>query len=103
MVLTNQSPMFQCCLLLSMLPQEIVGKNLEPERMYDSVNFILQLQVSIVKFVVAHFSISQDLFGNQWSVVLIFVYITRPWSAKIMHIFSVICFNIFPLLKFPHI
>ncbi|QCD93398.1 cycloartenol synthase [Vigna unguiculata] len=34
----------KCCLLLSMLPEEIVGEKLEPERMYDSVNFILSLQ-----------------------------------------------------------
>jgi len=52
--------LFQCCLLLSMLPEEIVGEKLEPERMYDTVNFILSLQVSIIKFVVAHFSILYD-------------------------------------------
>jgi len=43
-----------------MLPEEIVGEKLEPERMYDTVNFILSLQVSIIKFVVAHFSILYD-------------------------------------------
>jgi len=52
--------MFQCCLLLSMLQEEIVGEKLEPERLYDAVNFILSLQVSILNFVVAHFSISYD-------------------------------------------
>jgi len=41
--------MFQCCLLLSMLPEEIVGEKLEPERLYDSVNFLLSLQVSVIK------------------------------------------------------
>ncbi|WVY92390.1 hypothetical protein V8G54_031478, partial [Vigna mungo] len=30
--------------LLSMLPEEIVGEKLEPERLYDSVNFLLSLQ-----------------------------------------------------------
>uniref|UniRef100_A0A2N9I7E2 Squalene cyclase C-terminal domain-containing protein n=1 Tax=Fagus sylvatica TaxID=28930 RepID=A0A2N9I7E2_FAGSY len=34
----------KCCLLLSMLPSEIVGKKMEPERLYDSVNVILSLQ-----------------------------------------------------------
>ncbi|ESW19794.1 hypothetical protein PHAVU_006G156000 [Phaseolus vulgaris] len=34
----------KCCLLLSMLPEEIVGEKLEPERLYDSVNFLLSLQ-----------------------------------------------------------
>ena len=41
------SLLFQCCLLLSMLPSEIVGKKMEPERLYDSVNVILSLQVRI--------------------------------------------------------
>ncbi|AET01561.1 beta-amyrin synthase [Medicago truncatula] len=36
--------MFQCCLLLSMLPPKIVGEMVEPERLYDSVNFVLSLQ-----------------------------------------------------------
>jgi len=47
--------MFQCCLLLSMLPEEIVGEKLEPERLYDSVNFILSLQVSVIKNLVDTF------------------------------------------------
>ncbi|XP_059456664.1 beta-amyrin synthase-like isoform X1 [Corylus avellana] len=34
----------KCCLLLSMLPPEIVGEKMEPEELYDSVNFILSLQ-----------------------------------------------------------
>ncbi|CAJ1962343.1 unnamed protein product [Sphenostylis stenocarpa] len=34
----------KCCLLLSTLPPEIVGEKMEPERLYDSVNFILSLQ-----------------------------------------------------------
>ncbi|XP_022642924.1 beta-amyrin synthase isoform X4 [Vigna radiata var. radiata] len=34
----------KCCLLLSMLPEEIVGEKLEPERLYDSVNFLFSLQ-----------------------------------------------------------
>ncbi|RDY07321.1 Beta-amyrin synthase, partial [Mucuna pruriens] len=34
----------KCCILLSMLPQEIVGEKMEPERLYDSVNVILSLQ-----------------------------------------------------------
>jgi len=41
--------MFQCCLLLSMLPEEIVGEKLEPEKLYEPVNFILSLQVSIIR------------------------------------------------------
>jgi len=40
--------MFQCCLLLSVLPQEIAGEKMEPEKLYDSVNLILSLQVSII-------------------------------------------------------
>jgi beta-amyrin synthase len=35
----------QCCLLFSMMPQEIVGQKLEPERLFDSVNILLSLQV----------------------------------------------------------
>ncbi|XP_059447343.1 beta-amyrin synthase-like isoform X2 [Corylus avellana] len=35
---------FKCCMLLSMMPPEIVGEKMEPERFYDSVNFILSLQ-----------------------------------------------------------
>ncbi|KAI9087263.1 hypothetical protein K1719_030733 [Acacia pycnantha] len=34
----------KCCLLLSMLPPEIVGEKMEPERLYDSVNILLSLQ-----------------------------------------------------------
>ncbi|GLT38206.1 hypothetical protein SLA2020_124700 [Shorea laevis] len=34
----------KCCLLMSMLPQEIVGEKLEPERLYDAVNVLLSLQ-----------------------------------------------------------
>ncbi|KAJ0075354.1 hypothetical protein Patl1_35106 [Pistacia atlantica] len=34
----------KCCLLLSMLPAEIVGEKIKPERLYEAVNFILSLQ-----------------------------------------------------------
>ncbi|KAL2341226.1 hypothetical protein Fmac_009166 [Flemingia macrophylla] len=34
----------KCCLLLSMLPQEVVGEKMKPEKLYDSVNVILSLQ-----------------------------------------------------------
>ncbi|KAK7359688.1 hypothetical protein VNO77_01651 [Canavalia gladiata] len=34
----------KCCLLLSMLPQEVVGEKMKAERLYDSVNVILSLQ-----------------------------------------------------------
>ncbi|XP_050873969.1 mixed-amyrin synthase-like isoform X3 [Lathyrus oleraceus] len=34
----------KCCLLLSMLPPEIVGEKMEPEMLYDSVNILLSLQ-----------------------------------------------------------
>ncbi|GLT38200.1 hypothetical protein SLA2020_124640 [Shorea laevis] len=34
----------KCCLLMSTLPQEIVGEKLEPERLYDAVNILLSLQ-----------------------------------------------------------
>ncbi|MED6123810.1 Beta-amyrin synthase [Stylosanthes scabra] len=34
----------KCCLLLSMLPPELVGKKMEPEKLYDSVNLLLSLQ-----------------------------------------------------------
>ncbi|CAL9009509.1 unnamed protein product [Prunus brigantina] len=34
----------KCCLLLSMLPPQLVGEQLEPERLYDAVNVILSLQ-----------------------------------------------------------
>ncbi|KAG5054978.1 hypothetical protein JHK85_007488 [Glycine max] len=33
-----------CCLLLSILPSEIVGEKMEPQRLYDSVNILLSLQ-----------------------------------------------------------
>ncbi|KAI4317444.1 hypothetical protein L6164_025311 [Bauhinia variegata] len=34
----------KCCLLFSMLPPELVGEEMEPERLYDSVNLLLSLQ-----------------------------------------------------------
>ncbi|EEF35089.1 Cycloartenol synthase, putative [Ricinus communis] len=34
----------KCCLLFSMMPPEIVGEKMEPEKVYDSVNVILSLQ-----------------------------------------------------------
>ncbi|XP_030973245.1 beta-amyrin synthase-like [Quercus lobata] len=34
----------KCCLLFSMMPPEIVGEQMEPERFYDSVNVLLSLQ-----------------------------------------------------------
>ncbi|KAK9923928.1 hypothetical protein M0R45_032324 [Rubus argutus] len=34
----------KCCLLLSMMPPEIVGEKMEPERLYDSVDLLLSLQ-----------------------------------------------------------
>ncbi|GKV26796.1 hypothetical protein SLEP1_g36031 [Rubroshorea leprosula] len=34
----------KCCVLMSMLSQEIVGEKLEPERFYDAVNVLLSLQ-----------------------------------------------------------
>lgn len=37
----------KCCLLLSMMPTEIVGEKMEPERLYDSVNILLSLQSKI--------------------------------------------------------
>ncbi|GAY36874.1 hypothetical protein CUMW_280080 [Citrus unshiu] len=37
----------KCCLLLSMMPTEIVGEKMEPERLYDSVNLLLSLQSKI--------------------------------------------------------
>ncbi|KAK9092092.1 hypothetical protein Syun_027003 [Stephania yunnanensis] len=33
-----------CCLLLSQLPPELVGKKMEPEQLYNSINIILSLQ-----------------------------------------------------------
>ncbi|XP_058743526.1 beta-amyrin synthase-like [Vicia villosa] len=35
----------KCCLLLSMLPPEIVGDKMEPERLYDSINYMFCLFV----------------------------------------------------------
>ncbi|KAJ4718761.1 Terpene cyclase/mutase family member [Melia azedarach] len=35
---------FLCCLRLSMMPPEIVGEKMEPEKLYDTVNFLLSLQ-----------------------------------------------------------
>ncbi|XP_022642738.1 beta-amyrin synthase-like isoform X3 [Vigna radiata var. radiata] len=34
----------KCCLLLSMLPQEIVGERMDPTKLYDAVNVILSFQ-----------------------------------------------------------
>ncbi|KAF8037356.1 hypothetical protein BT93_B0309 [Corymbia citriodora subsp. variegata] len=34
----------RCCLLLSMMPPEIVGEKMKPERLYDAVNVLLYLQ-----------------------------------------------------------
>ncbi|XP_056167882.1 beta-amyrin synthase-like isoform X1 [Syzygium oleosum] len=34
----------KCCLLFSMMPPEIVGEKMEPERLYDAVNVLLYLQ-----------------------------------------------------------
>nr|UBR57588.1 oxidosqualene cyclase [Panax ginseng] len=34
----------KCCLIFSTMPEEIVGKKMEPERLYDSVNVLLSLQ-----------------------------------------------------------
>ncbi|XP_038711569.1 beta-amyrin synthase-like isoform X1 [Tripterygium wilfordii] len=34
----------KCCLLLSMMPPELVGEKMEPEKLYDSVDVILSLQ-----------------------------------------------------------
>jgi hypothetical protein len=39
------SPLFQCCMLLSMKSPKIVGEKMELERFYDSVNVMLSLQV----------------------------------------------------------
>nr|WRO65029.1 beta-amyrin synthase [Neoalsomitra integrifoliola] len=35
---------FKCCLLFSMMPPEIVGEKMEPQKLYDSVNILLSLQ-----------------------------------------------------------
>uniref|UniRef100_A0A7N0TBG7 Squalene cyclase C-terminal domain-containing protein n=1 Tax=Kalanchoe fedtschenkoi TaxID=63787 RepID=A0A7N0TBG7_KALFE len=34
----------KCCLLFSLMPPELVGEKMEPERLYDSVNILLSLQ-----------------------------------------------------------
>ncbi|XP_075664097.1 beta-amyrin synthase-like isoform X4 [Castanea sativa] len=34
----------QCCLLFSMMPPEVVGEKMEPERLFDAVNILLYLQ-----------------------------------------------------------
>uniref|UniRef100_A0A7N0TAK0 Terpene cyclase/mutase family member n=1 Tax=Kalanchoe fedtschenkoi TaxID=63787 RepID=A0A7N0TAK0_KALFE len=34
----------KCCLLFSLMPPELVGEKMEPERLYDSVNLLLSLQ-----------------------------------------------------------
>ncbi|RXH88982.1 hypothetical protein DVH24_000581 [Malus domestica] len=34
----------KCCLLLSMMPPELVGEKMEPERLYDAVNVLISLQ-----------------------------------------------------------
>ncbi|KAL9252567.1 Beta-amyrin synthase-like protein, partial [Drosera capensis] len=34
----------KCCLLLSLLPSQIVGDQMEPSQLYDAVNVILSLQ-----------------------------------------------------------
>ncbi|KAK3427923.1 hypothetical protein EUGRSUZ_F04052 [Eucalyptus grandis] len=35
----------KCCLLFSMMPPEIVGEKMEPEKLYDAVNILLSLQL----------------------------------------------------------
>lgn len=37
----------QCLLLFAMMPPEIVGEQMEPEKIYDAVNVILSLQVNL--------------------------------------------------------
>ncbi|KAJ8431513.1 hypothetical protein Cgig2_009750 [Carnegiea gigantea] len=34
----------KCCLMLSIMPPEVVGEKMDPERLYDSVNILLSLQ-----------------------------------------------------------
>ncbi|CAN8240342.1 unnamed protein product [Cochlearia groenlandica] len=34
----------KCCMLLSMMPAEVVGQKMDPEQLYDSVNLLLSLQ-----------------------------------------------------------
>lgn len=38
---------FQCALLFSQMPTQLVGEKLDVERLYDAVNVILSLQVKI--------------------------------------------------------
>jgi hypothetical protein len=51
LILSVISPFFspssppQCCLLLSMMPPEIVGEKMEPERLDDFGDLLLSLQV----------------------------------------------------------
>ncbi|CBI20813.3 unnamed protein product, partial [Vitis vinifera] len=40
----------KCCLLLPLLPPEIVGQQLQPQRLYDAVNILLSFQVRIIVF-----------------------------------------------------
>ncbi|GAU13079.1 hypothetical protein TSUD_173790 [Trifolium subterraneum] len=55
----------QCCLLLSMLPPEIVGEKMEPERLYDSVNLVLSLQA--IQFIEDTQTTDGSWYGN-WGV-----------------------------------
>ncbi|KAE8710897.1 Beta-amyrin synthase [Hibiscus syriacus] len=41
---SDQDHGWKCCLLMSMLPPEIVGEKMEPQQLYDAVNVILSLQ-----------------------------------------------------------
>jgi len=41
------SHVLQCCLLFSTMPPEIVGEKMEPQKLFDSVNILLSLQVRI--------------------------------------------------------
>ncbi|KAL2933173.1 Beta-amyrin synthase, partial [Bienertia sinuspersici] len=36
--------LLKCCLILSMMPPEIVGEKMDPEQLFDSVNILLSLQ-----------------------------------------------------------
>lgn len=36
---------FQCCLMFSVMPPEIVGEKMEPEGLYNAVNILISLQV----------------------------------------------------------
>ncbi|KAI4317431.1 hypothetical protein L6164_025299 [Bauhinia variegata] len=46
---SDQDHGWQCCLLFSMLPPELVGEEMEPERLYDSVNLLLSLKATAGK------------------------------------------------------